>query len=304
MNYCIENLIRNLPQRETPLKLDIILEGGAFNGGYQYGVMTFIDELKKKNYVETCRISGCSVGAIVGALFIFNKLHLFDFSYEKLRQNLKKNLNLKNLKRIIEDIFNDITVNDFKKFKNDTLFISYYDVINKKHIVQSRFRDKEDLIAALLKSAHLPYIVNGDGLFDGKYVDGFFPYIFPERERNNENKILYLTINRFSQLYKIFNIQNELSSSGRALEGIMDVYKFLLYQKETKICSFINEWSLLDYTKIRIKHLCIAIFIYIYYFGLKLYPYIAPFFTKIELFQYIQPVIKEYCRDLILFLCF
>ena len=304
MNYCIENLIKNLPQREKPMKIDVVLEGGAFNGGYQYGIMLFINELTKKNYISINRVSGCSVGSIVAALFMVNKLHLFDDYYGILRKNLKRKFNLKKLKGIVEEIFKDVTDAEFNKIKNNKLFISYYNVEKKQHIVKSRFNDKQDLIGALLKSAHLPFIINGDGLYEGKYVDGFFPHIFPSRETNHDDKILYLTINRFSQLYRIFNIKSELTSNARALEGIIDIYKLLLYRKETKICSFIQEWSLLDYTKIRMKQLFVVIFIYIYNYGLKLLSVVIPILKKIELFHYIKPIMNEYYKDILLFIFF
>ena len=51
MEVYIHNLIENIPKREKPLHVDIVMEGGAFNGGYLYGILLFIKELKKKGQI-------------------------------------------------------------------------------------------------------------------------------------------------------------------------------------------------------------------------------------------------------------
>ena len=91
----IQNLVNNIPQREKPLVLDVVLEGGAFNGAYLYGALQFLKELKKKNHVIIRRMSGCSIGAILAFLFSVNKLEQIEQYYVKLRNHLQKHLNIK-----------------------------------------------------------------------------------------------------------------------------------------------------------------------------------------------------------------
>ena len=38
----IDELIKNIPKREIPHNLDIVVEGGAFNGSYVLGILFFL----------------------------------------------------------------------------------------------------------------------------------------------------------------------------------------------------------------------------------------------------------------------
>ena len=47
MKDYILNLIKNIPDREIPITLDIVMEGGAYNGYYGLGSLLLIKELEK-----------------------------------------------------------------------------------------------------------------------------------------------------------------------------------------------------------------------------------------------------------------
>ena len=47
MKY-IKNLASNYPARENPIELDVVIEGGAFNGLYITGCMLLLKELERK----------------------------------------------------------------------------------------------------------------------------------------------------------------------------------------------------------------------------------------------------------------
>ena len=74
MNEYIKNLTKNFPERKKPLELDLVIEGGAYNGYYGLGSLLLLKELEKQNYVIINRISGSSVGALFGTAFFFDKL--------------------------------------------------------------------------------------------------------------------------------------------------------------------------------------------------------------------------------------
>ncbi len=46
MKDYILNLIKNIPDREIPITLDIVMEGGAYNGYYGLGSLLLIKELE------------------------------------------------------------------------------------------------------------------------------------------------------------------------------------------------------------------------------------------------------------------
>ena len=96
MNILINTLIKNIPQENIPKEIDLVLDGGAFNGLYMLGGLFYIKEMEKRNKIIVKRISGCSIGSALGILFLIDKMHLsinvFHYIYKYLRkhQDLKK----------------------------------------------------------------------------------------------------------------------------------------------------------------------------------------------------------------------
>ena len=60
MNEFVVKLIDNLPDSiknaKEPLVLDLVLDGGAFNGSYLVGALYFLKEMEKRKYVKINRI--------------------------------------------------------------------------------------------------------------------------------------------------------------------------------------------------------------------------------------------------------
>ena len=50
----IENLPDDLKNSKTPLRLDLVLDGGVFNGSYLVGALYFLKEMEKRNYIKIC----------------------------------------------------------------------------------------------------------------------------------------------------------------------------------------------------------------------------------------------------------
>ena len=77
---------------------------------------------------------------------------------------------------------------------------------------------------------------------------------------NLSNKhILYISVSGLtfssvpSKLKAMLNTKNEKTIHGRALEGILDIYTFLLKGKRTAMCSFVDNWTLSDFILLRLK---------------------------------------------------
>jgi predicted acylesterase/phospholipase RssA len=100
-----DTLPNNLKNANKPLKIDLILEGGAFNGSYLIGALYFLKKLEKNNIIEIKRISGASIGSFVGLLYFIDKLDVVEELYDILLNDFKKKLHL----NII-----DIANNNFK----------------------------------------------------------------------------------------------------------------------------------------------------------------------------------------------
>ena len=139
----IKNLISNIEKPKTPMVLDVILEGGAFNGSYELGVCYFLKELERQDYIKVNRVSGTSVGSIVGSLYLLDKLDDYYNAYNKLREHWKRSLNVGLYKEVLNETLTDIS-NDALDILNDRLFVTYYDITSKQQIVKSSFDNNED----------------------------------------------------------------------------------------------------------------------------------------------------------------
>ena len=308
LNKYIDNLMQNIPIPEKPYELDLVLEGGIFNGSYEMGILMFLKKLENTGVITINRFSGCSIGAVAALKYLLNKMESYIGEWDKFREQFKQNFTLNILKDIIHRDTQSISDKLFKKIRKNKLYINYYDAQAKSQIVQSVFKNREEIRDAILKSCHIPYVINGQCYAEEKerqFLDGGFPYIFPERYSSCGKKhILYISISHISKIKNMIRTPNEKSIYGRALEGMLDVYNFFLKGKPTIMCSFVDQWTLFDFTILRIKQSIILISIYWLYICKKIVNRLQPFATKIKLYHELKPLWKEMYRDWLLYICF
>jgi predicted acylesterase/phospholipase RssA len=155
INDYVKKLISNLPNtitdRKTPEVIDLVLDGGIFNGSYLVGALYFLKEMEKQNYIKIDRISGCSVGSIVGFLYFMDCLDLMTKLYEivntDFRQTYKLNVVKELKKHLIQHIPNDICDRVNNKF-----FICYNNIKKGTKSLKSQYKDVDDLINTIIKS--------------------------------------------------------------------------------------------------------------------------------------------------------
>jgi hypothetical protein len=307
LSQYIDNLIKNIPKRKTPYELDVVLEGGVFNGSYELGILIFLKALEKKNYLKINRLSGTSIGAVAAFKYLTDNLDTSMQNYERFRNHIRTHFNLNILKQIIDDDIAAMSPEVFERIKNDILYINYFDVEKKEQILESRYTSKKHLRDTILKSCHLPFLSDGSCCVqeNGRLLlDGGLPYIFPERERRLNKRILYISISGASKIKTMFNTKNEKTIHGRFLEGVLDVYNFLLKEKKTAMCSFVDTWALQEFMLLRFKHGIITIAVYIIYWLIVVGRFILPLAEKSELYHKMLPIWRDACRDGFLFFCF
>jgi hypothetical protein len=243
-NY-ISKLIENLPSeyknKDKPLELDIVLDGGSFNGSYLVGGLYFIKEMENLGFVRVKRISGCSVGSIVAFLYLIDRLDFMSEFYNLFYNEFKQKHTLKILKKMKFILGNHIPSN-VCDIVNGRFFVCY-NRAKKKKVVKSHFKNIDDIIDTIIKSCFIPFLIDGNFLLRDKYIDGINPYIF---EKIHGRKILYLDLYGFDKITNLLNVKNEKTNFHRILTGMLDIHNFFIKQSSTQMCSFVNDWNSID----------------------------------------------------------
>ena len=243
----IENLPDDIKNVNEPIKMDLVLDGGIFNGSYHVGALYFLKEMEKRKYFKIERISGCSVGSIVGFLYFIDSLDLMPKLYDLLNKEFRQTYNLNLLKELKKHLSERIP-SDICERINGRLYITYNNIKKGTKPVKSVYKDADDIINTIIKSSYIPYLIDGNILYENKSVDGITPFIFKEREK----KILYLDLFGSDKLGNLLNVKNEKSNYHRILSGLLDIHSFFIKKSNTPMCSYVNDWS---YSNICFNHI-------------------------------------------------
>lgn len=298
----IHNLLANLPIKyilSDNKNIDIILEGGLFNGSYLVGVLMFIKEMEKKNYICVKRISGCSVGSAIGFLYFIDKLEyserIHDLFAEYFRMYNHLHI-LTSIKSFFFKIDPQLKLIDVKSILDNKLFISYHKFDNRLNtcdkIIKSKYENIDDLFESIIRSSFVPILINTRILYKKKYLDGITPYIF--NNNISTNKILYLNLSNIDKIEYMINIKNEKNPHHRVLTGILDIHLCFIKNKSNSICSFIHNWSLLDKLYIYCRNNVFEKFV-IHFILLILVS--SKFFAKYTCSSIIKPF-HHFCKEL------
>ena len=260
INEYVIKLIENLPDEiknvKKPMVIDLVLDGGVFNGSYHVGALYFLKEMENRKYIKINRISGCSVGSIVGFLYFIDSLDLMSKFYEVINTEFRQTYSLgfiKNMKKYLGDRVPD----DICEKVNGRLYITYNNIKKGTKPVKSVYKNIDDIINTIIKSSYIPYLIDGNVLYENKCIDGITPFIFKERER----KILYLDLFGSDKVGNLLNVKNEKTNYHRILSGLLDIHSFFIKQSNTPMCSYVNNWTYsnicFNYIKTIIEKICI-----------------------------------------------
>ena len=258
----MDNLPDHIKKTDNPLKIDLVLDGGVFNGSYLVGALHFLKEMEKRKYIIVERISGCSIGSIAGFLYTMDRLDLITNLYEKFNKEFKETYSLNIIKYIKDNLIEFSNEENFKKI-NSKLYITYYNVIKGSKKVKSHYKNWDELSDTLIKSCFFPYLINGELVYKNKYLDGISPYIFNEQ---SGKKILYMELFSSDKICGIINIKNEKTNHHRILTGLLDIHNFFIKESRTVMCCYVNEWNLFDKFYYKLKSVIEKLFTYIIYF--------------------------------------
>jgi len=258
----IHNLPDSLKDEKKPLVIDLVLDGGTFNGSYLIGALFFLKEMEKRNYIKVDRISASSMGSLIGFLYFIDSLDLAFTLYNTLYQSFKEKCNfniIKNLKMYLQDRLHDDVCNKVNK----KLFIKYNNIKKGNQKVKHFYKNENEIIDTIIRSCFIPYMIDGNLLYKDMYFDGFNPYIFKKR---SDRKIILLDLCGIDKVCYMFNVKNEKNNFHRILTGLVDVYMFYIKQTETSMCSYVNDWNYFNKIRFYIRQLLEKLICYVIYF--------------------------------------
>lgn len=254
----IENLPHDIKNVNDPIKMDLVLDGGIFNGSYLVGALYFLKEMENRKYIKIERISGCSVGSIVGFLYFIDSLDLMPKLYDLINTEFRQTYNLNLIKELKKHLLDRIP-DDICKIINDRLYITYNNIKKNTKPVKKNYKDVDDIINTIIKSSYIPYLIDGNILHENKFIDGITPFIFKERE----NRILHLDLFGSDKLGNLLNVRNEKTNYHRILSGLLDIHSFFIKKTNTSMCSYINDWTysntFYNYIKTLIEKICVCL---------------------------------------------
>lgn len=270
MNTIIDTFITNLINKtdinKVPDNIDLIISGGAFNGIYAIGITKYLKQFEKLNKLKINRISGASVGSVIGFAYLLDKLDMFNELSNEIIYLFKKNSNLYDFRKKMYCILDTMDENDYLKL-NNKLYITYFDTIKKKQKVIKKYKNNKHVINTIIKSCYIPLLMNNKLSYKGK-IDGGYPYIFKRTMTMNKNdntdntkktKTMYINLLSFKYFKNMFYLKNETNSDLRILKGILDVDRFITFNKSTDLCSYMDDWNIIDYLLYHLTVYCMFI---------------------------------------------
>lgn len=296
INKLMENLPENITRRKKPMKIDLILGGGAFNGSYILGALYFIKELERRKFIVIKRISTCSISSILALLYLTDNLDKANELYFDIIQDFKNKGNLSKLFEI-KDLFKKYVTNELcNSHLNNKLYICYNDITTQNKYIVNKYKNANELFDTIIRSCFVPFIIDFNPCYKEKYIDGIIPYFF---KSNKKNKRIYLDVYTLDKLAYVINVRNEKNNYHRLFEGLLDIHKFFIKQCNTTMCSDLDNWSVYNY-----------VMYYIYIIVEKITLYFIGFisFIKSSLlvnhYDSLKPVIEKVIKFFLINFCF
>jgi len=277
----VKALVHNVDKQILPKKIDLVFGGGAFNGFFSMGVAMYVLELKKQGLIEIGRLSGCSIGSIV-ALWCLLKDPDEDIDewFTDMITCFRTNYNLMKYHDMVRNGITKLLPNDDMSLINGRLFINFHDLKKRKKRVVSKYRNREHLIECVLRSGHIPHLMDGNIRYKDRYLDGLSPYIF---SKSSGVEILFVEIVTFNKLYHLIPHKTEINPHSRLLIGVADANEFFT-RGHSDMCSYVRQWGFLKKGALYSRDL-LCLFIY----------------TIIELFIALHARVPEKVSDSIIY---
>ena len=238
MRSFIKTIVPNANTAKVPSSINLVFDGGAFNGYYGLGVGMYVKELEAQGMTTVEKVSGVSAGAVLALWYLLdNPKTDINALFVEMAAHFSKHRNLRIYKKQVREIVNANIVSDDLSFLNDRLYISYYDTVDCCRKTVSRYKSRKHLVHTIIRSSHIPFVVTDSIAYQGRYIDGVRPELFEGPART-----LFVQVTTYSRLWRMFSTGSEVNILHRLIVGVADANDFFT-TGTSEMCSFTDEWS-------------------------------------------------------------
>lgn len=238
----LDSLMENVDETGIPKTMDVVIGGGALNGYYGLGTVTYLRRLVRKGSTCILRASGTSIGALLAA-GLLSPIHDLDWvalgrDFEAIQRDLREGRRLESYRDIVARHINALYPDGVPSAGK--LYLTYWDSKEGKIITRSEYSDHEDLVTALVRSAYIPFLSSSSARCEDRYFDGVMPHMFPDRAR----PVLYVSLLTLSKSVRAV-VSGEANCLHRVMSGVLDASTFFVEGK-SDMCSWANKWGIHD----------------------------------------------------------
>ena len=238
LRHLVKSIIPNAIPSKIPSSMNLVFDGGAFNGFYGLGVGLYIKQLEAEGLTKINKISGVSAGSVLGLWYLLeNPKSDLNELFVEMSEHFNKNYNLRIFKQQIKKVIKTNIQTDDLSFLNDRLFISYYDTFDCTRKTVSKYKNRKHLIDVIVRSSHIPFMITDSIAYKDRYIDGVRPELF-----NNESRSLFVKLTTINRLSTMFSTGSEVNILYRCIVGLADANDFFT-TGSSDMCSFTDEWS-------------------------------------------------------------
>ena len=257
----IKALILNVDHSKLKKEVNLIFDGGAFNGGFAAGVAMYIKAMEEHGLIKVHKISGCSIGSAVALWYIcgckVEAIHFFEQTTNSFQDTMELIGYHKTIKDFVTFLFPDGNVSTLK-YK---LYINFYDTHKHKQKIVSDFKSVDHLIDCILQSSHIPYIIDGNARYNGRYIDGIVPHIFTgSKNSNSSTESLFIKLVTLHKCSRAMVVKCEANIQYRLLAGVADANEFFI-TGSSDMCSYVSHWSYFNILQLRSREIIILFII-------------------------------------------
>jgi predicted patatin/cPLA2 family phospholipase len=305
MNTYIKSLIENIPPEQVVsntgnvTKIDLVLDGGAFNGMFMIGSLFYIKELEDQNKIIIDRISGCSIGAFLGAMYLLNRMDLAKELTVMCITKIRKHQDLKQMMKLVRyRLCSYITESDVTSY-NNRFYLTYFDTNKGKQIIKKNYDSLEDLVDSIIKSMYVPYLIDRNVVDKDGCIDGAFPYMF---KKDLHKKILFINLQGLDKIFKMIYIKHEKNIYPRMMEGLRDTHNFICTGHANSLCSYVNDWNIGDIFYFRMRESLYTTLFYLFRTVLQLEQFIPKKLKNKNIIKQNAFILKNLWNDIIIYL--